>query len=219
MNVHQADIEVLGRVKKLRSRYNLFNHIISSSGVVWDQEQNFLNATVEQWKAWREVYPMSMAYTFKGEPLFAQLKALFGPEDDDDGAELILIVDSDEEEHILTDEEVVHALPAEAPVDPLLPDVVIISSDSDSDDIYDDFDTDIDLEISTDEEMKATEEAVSEPVEEVIDDFLLSVDEVTTPGISVPSFSESRFFYNAALNSMDPYYLRDGFTTSDLESD
>ncbi|KAL8547805.1 hypothetical protein ACS0TY_007219 [Phlomoides rotata] len=70
-NTDYTDIEVLGRAKKLRSQYNLFNHMISSSGVVWDQENNYVHATTEQWKAWREVYPMSRAYTFHGEPLFA----------------------------------------------------------------------------------------------------------------------------------------------------
>ncbi|KAL8551711.1 hypothetical protein ACS0TY_000691 [Phlomoides rotata] len=148
-----TDIEVLGRVKKLRSRFNLFNHMISSSGVVWDQENNFVNATTEQWKAWSELYPMSRAYTFNGEPLFAELKLLFGPDEVNDGEGLILIVDSEDEDHHYYEEEVVHALPAADPNAPLIPELVIISSDSDSDDIYDMFDSEVELNFTTDEEV------------------------------------------------------------------
>ncbi|KAL8528215.1 hypothetical protein ACS0TY_005866 [Phlomoides rotata] len=53
-----TDIEVLRRVKKLCARFNLFNHMISTSGVGWNKENNFMYASQEQWMAWREVYPM-----------------------------------------------------------------------------------------------------------------------------------------------------------------
>ncbi|KAL8524722.1 hypothetical protein ACS0TY_014364 [Phlomoides rotata] len=155
--IDYTDIEVLGRVKKLRSRFNLFNHMISSSGVVWDQENNFVHATTEQWKAWKEVYPMLRAYTFNGEPLFAELKILFGPEEDDDGEGLILIVDSEDEDHHHYEEKVVYALPAADPNALFIPELVIISSDSDSDDIYDMFDSKVELNFTTDEEVDADE--------------------------------------------------------------
>ncbi|KAL8524606.1 hypothetical protein ACS0TY_014275 [Phlomoides rotata] len=146
---------------------------------MWDQEHNFVHATVDQWKAWREVYPMSRAYIFQGEPLFTKLKTLFGPEDDDDGTGPILIVDSDEEGHPHYQEEVVHALPAQAPDAPLIPKLVIISFDSDNDDIYDMLDSNVELNFTTDEEVNALEVVVSDPVAEVIDGFLNSDDEVT----------------------------------------
>ncbi|KAL8548817.1 hypothetical protein ACS0TY_007907 [Phlomoides rotata] len=53
----------------------------------------------------RQVYPMARAYITHGEPLYAELKAPFSPDDaaendplDDD--ELIIIVDSDDEEDL-----------------------------------------------------------------------------------------------------------------------
>ncbi|KAL8557009.1 hypothetical protein ACS0TY_004475 [Phlomoides rotata] len=164
--------------------------MISSSGVVWDQENNYVHATTEQWKAWREVYPMSRAYTFHGDPLFAELKTLFGPEENDDGEGLILIIDSeDEDQH-----------------------------DSDSDDIYDMFDSEVEINFITDEEMDVVEQSMHESVVEVIDGFMSSDDEVTTPEC-VPIPSETHFFFDDAFVSRDSYYLRDGFTTSDSESD
>ncbi|KAL8539673.1 hypothetical protein ACS0TY_001328 [Phlomoides rotata] len=218
-NLDYTDIEVLGRVKKLRSRFNLFNHMISTSGVVWDQVVNFVHASVEQWKRWKEVYPLSRAYTFHGEPLFAQLKTLFGPDEEDDGEGLILIVDSEDEDNPHYHEEVVHALPTADPYAPIIPELVIISSDSDSDDIYDMFDSEVDIDFTTDEEVDGLEQVGSEPVVEVIDGFLNSDDEVNTPNTSDPIDSETRFYFDDAFVSRDSYYLRDGFTTSDSDSD
>ncbi|KAL8462109.1 hypothetical protein ACS0TY_033262 [Phlomoides rotata] len=49
-----TDVEVLGPVQKLRSRYGLFSQMISQSGVVWNMEQNFIYASPNQWASWRE---------------------------------------------------------------------------------------------------------------------------------------------------------------------
>ncbi|KAL8472589.1 hypothetical protein ACS0TY_029696 [Phlomoides rotata] len=193
--------------------------MISTSGVMWDQVNNFVQASNVQWRDWREVYPMSRAYTFHGEPLFAELKILFGPEEEDDGEGLIIIVDSEDEDHPHYHEEVVNALPAAVPNAPFIPDLVIISSDSDSDDLYDMFDSDIELIFTTDEDVDGLEPVASDPVAEVIDGFLNSEDEVTTPDTIVPSASETRFYFDDAFVSRDSYYLRDGFTTSDDDSD
>ncbi|KAL8515193.1 hypothetical protein ACS0TY_014054 [Phlomoides rotata] len=122
--------------------------------------------------------------------------------------------ESDEEGHPHYQEEVVHALPAQAPDAPLIPKLVIISFDSDNDDIYDMLDSDVELNFTTDEEVNALEVVVSDPIAEVIDGFLNSDDEVTTPNKSVSSISKTQFYYDDTFVSRDSYYLRDGFTTS-----
>ncbi|KAL8519166.1 hypothetical protein ACS0TY_010194 [Phlomoides rotata] len=54
-HTNYTSIEVLGRVKKLCSRYGLFSHMISQSGMVWNREQNYVYASPAQWALWREV--------------------------------------------------------------------------------------------------------------------------------------------------------------------
>ncbi|KAL8473351.1 hypothetical protein ACS0TY_030255 [Phlomoides rotata] len=161
---------------------------------------------------------MSRAYTFNGEPLFAELKLLFGTDEANDGEGLIIIVDSEDEDHHYYEEEVVHALPAADPNAPLIPELVLISSDSESDDIYDMFDYEVELDFTTDEEVDAVEQVEREPVAEVLDGFLNSDDEVTTTN-TVPSASEMRYYFDDAFVSRDSYYLHDGFTTSDSDSE
>ncbi|KAL8462182.1 hypothetical protein ACS0TY_032493 [Phlomoides rotata] len=92
-----SNVEVLGRVKKLRSCYNVFSYMISSSGVVWNREQNYIYASIVQWDSWREVYPLTRVYRSAGEPLYNQLRELFAPAVDPGDDELIIIVDSDDE--------------------------------------------------------------------------------------------------------------------------
>ncbi|KAL8519162.1 hypothetical protein ACS0TY_010194 [Phlomoides rotata] len=76
-HTNYTSIEVLGRVKKLCSRYGLFSHMISQSGMVWNREQNYVYASPAQWALWRELYPMAQAYMTQGDPLYTDLKSLF----------------------------------------------------------------------------------------------------------------------------------------------
>ncbi|KAL8530100.1 hypothetical protein ACS0TY_007256 [Phlomoides rotata] len=103
--------EVVGSLELLRARFNLFEQMISSSGVYWDKEENIVNASSAQWKSWKEEYPMSKAYLAQGEPLYNELKYLFSIEEsmaDEDNP--IIIPDSDDE-----DEQVPNAMNAPPP--------------------------------------------------------------------------------------------------------
>ncbi|KAL8531800.1 hypothetical protein ACS0TY_008410 [Phlomoides rotata] len=158
-------IEIVGRVKKLRSRYSLFSAMIAQSGVHWNRELNYVYASIQQWEDQREVYPMSRACMTQGEPLFDDLQALFAPDngpqhDPIDDDELIIIVDSDDEDMHLFQFPLVHALPVLDQVDihlPILldspvPEVVFISSDECSPNFNGYFDSDVDLGFSDDED-------------------------------------------------------------------
>ncbi|KAL8514348.1 hypothetical protein ACS0TY_013461 [Phlomoides rotata] len=152
--------------------------MISQSGVVWNHEQNYVYATIQQWADWREVYPMSRAYMTQGEPLYDDLKDLFAPDngpqhDQSDDDELIIIVDSDDEDVPLFQFPLVHALPTLDEVDihlHVLPDslvleVVFISSDEGSPNFNGYFDSDVDLGFSDDEDhilVMMIEEAIGE---------------------------------------------------------
>ncbi|KAL8535253.1 hypothetical protein ACS0TY_011031 [Phlomoides rotata] len=148
-HTNYTSIEVLGRVKKLRSRYGLFSHIISQLGVVWNREQNYIYASLNQWALWREVlsiflhlyspyfiiysfmsslcilflilqrFPMARAYMSYGEPLYNELRALFAPDDGPDSDDELIIIVDDED----FPQMVVHALP---PLDQVNLDYIVI---------------------------------------------------------------------------------------------
>lgn len=54
--------EVLARVRALRNRFNIFEHMIACSGVEWDRQNNFVFASVDQWKTWRQVMSLITFY-------------------------------------------------------------------------------------------------------------------------------------------------------------
>ncbi|KAL8526250.1 hypothetical protein ACS0TY_015464 [Phlomoides rotata] len=225
-------VEVLGRVKKLRSRYGLFSRMISQSGVVWNQEQNFVYAAPSMWEAWKEMYTMTRAYMTQGEPLFAELKALFAPDDppqDDD--ELIVIVDSSDDDLPIFQHEVMQPLPPLDQVDlnlPIAPDspiaeIVIISSDEGSDDYQGYFDSDIELDWSDDEDhipVVMVEEAIGEIVNPEPPNNVVSMpNEINSPKEDLPIPSASIAAIREAMRSIPQFPLREGFTTSDDDSD
>ncbi|KAL8457424.1 hypothetical protein ACS0TY_035326 [Phlomoides rotata] len=212
-----TDIEVLGRVKKLRARFNLFTHMISSSGVGWNKEQNFMYASEQQWKAWREVYPLSRAYTTQGEPLLDELKELFSPDDPEVDDDIIIIVDSDEEEIPLFHEEIVQAVPIVGD------DIVIISSDDDSFEGLFGFDSESDFSF-LDVDDFLTDSSVDTVVGEIVDqmgyeDGNNSEEEVRSPTMRVPTISVSWNHLSETWHEHHTPTLRDGFTTSDSKSE
>ncbi|KAL8535967.1 hypothetical protein ACS0TY_011569 [Phlomoides rotata] len=231
-----TNIEVLGRVKKLRSRYDLFNVMISQSGVLWNREINFVYATTQQWADWREMYPMSRAYRTQGEPLFTELRSLFAPNDGplndpEDDDELIIIVDSDDEEMPPIPFQIVHALPAldqadlQQPMQPEspVPEVIVISSDESNHNYHDYFDSDVDLDLSDDEH-----QFPPLPVDDTIGEILNSDPmyssssseyDIGSPTSTIPIPSESLFAIRATMLSIPYFPLRDGFTTSDDDSE
>ncbi|KAL8523455.1 hypothetical protein ACS0TY_013421 [Phlomoides rotata] len=232
-----TSIEVHGRVKKLRSRYALFDRMISQSGVVWNQDTNFVYASPHLWEAWREIYLMARAYMTQGEPLFDELKVLFPPDDgpqddpdDEDDDDVIVIVDSSDDEMPIFQHEVMHALPALDQVDlqlPIAPDspiaeVVMISSDKDSDDFLGYFDSDISLDWSDEENhipVVMVEEAISEIVNPPPPNITVEdADEMNSPNSVVSIPAESLFAIREAMRSIPQFTLRDGFTTSDDDS-
>ncbi|KAL8512127.1 hypothetical protein ACS0TY_018543 [Phlomoides rotata] len=107
-----STVEVLGRVKKMRSHFHLFDHMISISGVEWDRKINYLFAPQHQWRLWHE--------------------ELFAPDDDDGDDNIIIMIDSDNDDYPLIDEPVVHSLPAVV-YNPLDEDILVINSDDDDD--------------------------------------------------------------------------------------
>ncbi|KAL8554079.1 hypothetical protein ACS0TY_002337 [Phlomoides rotata] len=70
-------VDVVQRVKILRNRFEVFDRMISVSGVVWEKENNYVFAPMDQWKDWTKAYPISKAYLAQGEPLYDDLKSLF----------------------------------------------------------------------------------------------------------------------------------------------
>ncbi|KAL8549694.1 hypothetical protein ACS0TY_008513 [Phlomoides rotata] len=124
---------------------------------------------------------MARAYMTHGEPLYAELKALFSLDDgaDDDPAEddeLIIIVDSDDDEELPPNPfQIVHALPVvdffdvPLPVQPASPDpeVILINSDDSNHSFHDYFDFDVDIDFS-DDEMFATDLNVGGAVGKVV---------------------------------------------------
>ncbi|KAL8483194.1 hypothetical protein ACS0TY_026026 [Phlomoides rotata] len=111
---------------------------------------------------------MSRAYMEQGEPLYNELKALFSPDDgppaapSDDDEMIIIVDDSDDEDFHPLPLQVVQALPTLNQEnlnyillqDPPLPEIVVISSDSDDDgyDVDGYFDSDFELDYSDDED-------------------------------------------------------------------
>ncbi|KAL8477584.1 hypothetical protein ACS0TY_029762 [Phlomoides rotata] len=231
-----TNIEVLGRVKKLRSHYGLFNTMISQSGVHWNREINYVYATQQQWADWREMYPLSRAYTTQGEPLWTELKTFFTPDDgSNDGAdsddELIIIVDSDDEDMSPVPYQIVHALPALDQADlqlPVLPnspapEVIEISSDESNHSYHDYFDSDIDLGFS-DDENQINPVLVDETIGEILNpEILYSSDssdfDVGSPTSTIPIPSASFFAIRAAMHSIPYFPLCEGFTSSDDDSE
>ncbi|KAL8489304.1 hypothetical protein ACS0TY_025277 [Phlomoides rotata] len=233
-----TNIEVLARVKKLRGRYTLFSTMIAQSGVVWNRVDNIVYATLQQWDDWRSVYPMARAYMTNGEPLYEELKALFSP---DDGAEndpvddddLIIIVDSDDEENMEQHPfQFVQALPAPQLVDIPLPvhpgspdhEVIEISSDESNHSYHAYFDSDVEIDFSDDDEYYAAALNMNPSVGEVIDPVPIVVsdssdDESLIPNNVVPIPSASLQAIRAAMLSIPQFPLRDGFTTSDDETE
>ncbi|KAL8544001.1 hypothetical protein ACS0TY_004522 [Phlomoides rotata] len=231
-----TNIEVLGRVKKLRSCYGLFNVMISQSGVLWNREINFVYATTQQWADWRDMYPMSCAYKTQGEPLFTELRSLFAPDDGpqndpEDDDELIIIVDSDDEDMPPIPFQIVQALPALDPADlqvPMQPDapvpeVIEISSDESNHNYHDYFDSDVDLDFSDDEN-----QFPPLPIDDIIGEIInpepmyssaSSEYDIGSPTSTILIPSASLFAIRAAMSSIPYFPLHDGFTTSDDDSD
>ncbi|KAL8506994.1 hypothetical protein ACS0TY_017757 [Phlomoides rotata] len=214
--------EVVGHLKSLCARFNLFEQMISTSGVYWDKEENYVYASTAQWTSWKEEYPMSKAYLVQGEPLYNELKYLFGIEDlmaDDDNP--IIIPDNDGEDEQVPDAVNPPPSPAEhenqAPVQVgnlvdenqhLMPlnqphpvPVINISSDEDEDIPFD-----VDIIISDSDDyfpLSSLEESAGEVVDKEDDD-----DEVISPmvkaqfdtAMQVRSFNDviPRFKYEPA---------------------
>ncbi|KAL8488398.1 hypothetical protein ACS0TY_024611 [Phlomoides rotata] len=233
-----TNIEVLGRVKKLRARYTLFSTMIAQSGVVWNRLNNIVHATSQQWADWRSVYLMARAYMTHGEPLYDELKALFSPDDgaendpvDDD--ELIIIVDSDDEEDLQQHPfQFVQALPAAQmvdiplPVNPGSPDpeVIEISSDESNHSYHDYFDSDVDIDFSDDDDFNANDVNMNTAVGEIINPVPRMVsdssdDDTVYPNSTILIPSASLRAIRAAMLSIPHFPLRDGFTTSDDETE
>ncbi|KAL8469614.1 hypothetical protein ACS0TY_032460 [Phlomoides rotata] len=183
------------------------------------------------------------AYMTQGEPLYNELKELFAPndpppEDPNDDDDLIIIVDGDDEDLPMFQHEVIHALTTldQFEVDlVIIPDspvleIVMISSDDDSNDIYGYFDSDFDLE-SSDDEDDIPVVIVGDPVGEVINpvpndivvaniNIIGSDDEVNSPMTDVPIPSASLAAIRDAISSIPKFpLLRDGFSTSEEDSD
>ncbi|KAL8530636.1 hypothetical protein ACS0TY_007610 [Phlomoides rotata] len=99
--------------------------MLVTSGVGWDREANFVDAPLEKWMAWRELYPISTAYMDQGEPLYDDLKLLFSPPDPLNDPNLIIDMasDSDDDNPFEPDEDAFTAA-----------NDVIIIPDSESDD-------------------------------------------------------------------------------------
>ncbi|KAL8528565.1 hypothetical protein ACS0TY_006114 [Phlomoides rotata] len=215
-----SNVEVLGRVKKLRSRYNVFSHMISSSGVVWNREQNYVYTSLAQWDSWREVYPLTRAYRSVGEPLYNQLRELFAPTDDPGDDELIIIVDSDDENIPLDNNKIVHALPAANVVQPLDDDILVISSDEDEDFIDGVFDSNVDIDYDDLEDYVLPDLSVDNVVSSISNDVIIvadtpSDDEVESPNVDFPIPSASLAAIRESLRSIPQFVLRDEDTTSD----
>ncbi|KAL8483193.1 hypothetical protein ACS0TY_026026 [Phlomoides rotata] len=132
--------------------------------------QKWPNGTIPSWYIEKpeQLYPMSRAYMEQGEPLYNELKALFSPDDgppaapSDDDEMIIIVDDSDDEDFHPLPLQVVQALPTLNQEnlnyillqDPPLPEIVVISSDSDDDgyDVDGYFDSDFELDYSDDED-------------------------------------------------------------------
>ncbi|KAL8507056.1 hypothetical protein ACS0TY_017804 [Phlomoides rotata] len=203
-------MDVFGRVKKLRAPYTLFNIMVSQSGVVWNREQNFVYATIQQWADWREYYPMSRVYMTQGEPLYDDLKDLFapdnGPQDDpSDDDELIIIVDSDDEDVPLFQFPIMHALPALDEVDihlPVLPDSRGFSDDEDHIPVM------------------MIEESIGEIINlDPATSLVPNNDNSDSPSNDLPIPSASLAAIRDVIRAIPQFPLRDGFTTSDSEDD
>ncbi|KAL8521305.1 hypothetical protein ACS0TY_011731 [Phlomoides rotata] len=191
---------------------------------------------------WREMYPMARAYMTQGDPLYTELKSLFTsdeapPDGQFDEDEMIVIMDSDDEDFPQLPLPVVHALPALDQFDfnnifvpdPPVDEVVVISSDDDSDNIYGYFDSDVELDFSDDEDhipMLMIEEAIGEVVDpipsrrETTNTELATIHDVPgSPTADFPIPSASLAATRAAIRSIPSFRLRDCFTSSDEESD
>ncbi|KAL8488379.1 hypothetical protein ACS0TY_024600 [Phlomoides rotata] len=209
--------------------------MIAQSGVVWNKEHNYVYTSIQQWIDWREEYPMSRAYMTQGEPLFDDLNDLFAPDDgphndpnDDD--ELIIIVDSDDKDVPLFQFPLMQALPALDQVDIHLsylpnspgPEVVIISSDEGSPDFYGYFDSDVDLEFSDNENhilVMMIEDAIGEIINPVLTiDLVLSDEDMDSPTHDIPIPSASLAAIRETIRSIPQFPLRNGFTTSDSDT-
>ncbi|KAL8476837.1 hypothetical protein ACS0TY_029223 [Phlomoides rotata] len=95
--------EIAARVRCLRNRFTVFDHMINCSGVNWARRSNKVFVPKDLWQSWKEDYPMSRAYMFQGEPLYNELSSLFARPIAYPGQDVVVIPDSDEEVEELPD--------------------------------------------------------------------------------------------------------------------